>query len=250
MDLFAQRFALMRAVLGGAWRRPGRILLAVLAIATGVALGLGVALVNRSALAEFEHGMRSLSGSADFELRAGREGFDENLYPRVAQLPGVAVASPGLEIFARVEGLPAEAPSLLLLGLDVFQHARLQAALFTASTANTAEDGGDRGLPGPDAVYLSRSAASWLRLARGDTLAVKSGLTVVHLKVAAILPDRAGGERLAVADIATVQWRFGRLGSINRLDLRLADGADAAAARARIAAVLPPGVTIATPDEA
>ncbi|MBL8472011.1 MAG: ABC transporter permease [Rhodocyclaceae bacterium] len=250
MHFDSTRIALMRAVLGGTWRRPGRILLAVLAIAAGVALGLGVALVNQSALAEFEHGMRTLSGSADLEIRAGREGFDEALYPRLARLPGVEVASPGLEISSRVDGQPATAPPLLLLGLDVFQHARLQPALFAAGAAANAQNSTTRGLLDADVVYLSAAAANWLHLAAGDTLLLKSGLAAVPLRVAGILPGGAVDERLAVADIATVQWRFGKLGSINRLDLRLAAGADAASLRAAIAALLPPGVSVATPDEA
>src|SRR5213075_715648 len=45
----------------------------------------------------------------------------------------------------------------------------------------------------------------------------------------------------ALVDIATAQWRFGRLGELNRLDVRLAPKADRAAVVSQIQALLPPG---------
>ena len=41
---------------------------------------------------------------ADLEVRGGRAGFDERLYARLARLPGVAVASPMLELDAGLAG--------------------------------------------------------------------------------------------------------------------------------------------------
>jgi len=52
----------------------------------------------------------------------------------------------------------------------------------------------------------------------------------------------------ALTDIATAQWRLGRLGELNRIDLRLEPGADRDAMRAKIAALLPPGVHVTTLD--
>jgi site-specific recombinase XerC len=53
----------------GEWRaHPVRTLVAVLAIAVGVALGFAVHLVNRSALAEFDTAVRSVSGGADLRI--------------------------------------------------------------------------------------------------------------------------------------------------------------------------------------
>jgi putative ABC transport system permease protein len=51
-----------------------------------------------------------------------------------------------------------------------------------------------------------------------------------------------------VLDIAEAQWRFGQLGRLQRLDLRLADGADPAEVGRRIAALLPADAVIASPD--
>src|SRR3989454_5424021 len=86
-------------------RRPrGRALLSVLGIALGVALGYGVYLVNRAAVDELAAAVRGLAGEADLEVRGGRGGFPDSLYPAIARLPGVASVSPGLELDAGLAG--------------------------------------------------------------------------------------------------------------------------------------------------
>jgi hypothetical protein len=98
-----------------------RLALSVLAIALGVALGYAVQLVNRAAIAEFSAAVQTLSGEADLVVRGSRAGFDESLYPRLAKLPQVAVASPVLELDAR---LPGRREPLKVLGLDIFRAPR------------------------------------------------------------------------------------------------------------------------------
>src|SRR3954447_6632420 len=73
---------------------PVRALLAMLAIALGIALGSSIYLVNRVAAEEVAAAARQLYGLADFAIEAPAPGFDEQLYPRIAGAPGVAVASP------------------------------------------------------------------------------------------------------------------------------------------------------------
>ena len=90
---------LLRWLLAGEWRaHPVRALLALAAIAIGVALGFGIHLVNSAAFNEFSAAARSLSGSADLQARARAAFFDEALYARIAALPEVEVASPVLEL--------------------------------------------------------------------------------------------------------------------------------------------------------
>jgi putative ABC transport system permease protein len=92
----------------------------------------------------------------------------------------------------------------------------------------------------PDVVFLSSGSVE------EKTLNIVSGPDVVALRVAGILPGLRGAA--ALTDIATAQWRLGRLGELNRIDLRLAPGADRDAMRESIAALLPPGVHVATLD--
>src|SRR2546427_12007855 len=95
---------MLRLLVLGSHHPRGRALLSVLGIALGVALGYGVYLVNRAAVDELAAAVRGLAGEADLEVRGGRGGFSDSLYPALARLPGVASASPRLELGARPGG--------------------------------------------------------------------------------------------------------------------------------------------------
>jgi len=241
---FAARRALFDAAAFGPLRQaPGRTLLAIIAIALGVALGFSVYLINRVAADEVQLASRSLFGMADLSVRSPGLGFDEALYPQLAAIPGVAVASPAVEAQAR---LPGRDQSLKLVGIDPFRAARLQPALATAGA------GAGRGdtLLSEDAVWLSPSAAQALRLAVGDRFDVQVALDPVSLRVAGLLPAGEYRQPLGILDIATAQWRLDRLGRLDRVDLRLAPGADPLAVQDAIRRLLPPGVRLTTPGEA
>ena len=219
-------------------QHQGRLAVSVLAIALGVALGYAVQLINAVALNEFSQALRSLAGEADLEIRGPRSGFDEMLYPRIARLPQVAVASPVLEADAK---LPGRKGALRVLGVDAFRAVQVQPALIGNASADMLE------LLRPDALFLSPAAADWLGLKPGDRLALQVGLAEVSLRVAGLL--RGGGrERLAVMDIAAAQQVLGRMGSISRIDIRARTGADAGALQAQLQAGLPPGLIVERPQ--
>ena len=92
------------AAFGPLRHAPGRTLLAVLAIALGVALGFAVYLINRVAADEVQGASRSLFGLADLAVQAPGAGFDEKLFPQLARLPGIAAASPVIEMRVRLPG--------------------------------------------------------------------------------------------------------------------------------------------------
>ncbi len=215
-------------------QHKGRLAVSVLAIALGVALGYAVQLINAVALNEFSQAVRSIAGEADLEIHGPRAGFDEMLYPRIARLPQVAVASPVLD--ANVE-LPGRQEALRVLGVDVFRAALLQPALIGDARTDALE------LLRGDALFLSPAAAGWLGVQAGDRLVVQVGLTEVSLRVAGLLRGN-GRERLGVMDIAATQRVLQRMGRINRLDLRALPGADLAALQARIQSELPPGLMV------
>ena len=211
-------------------RARGRMALSVAGIALGVALGYGVHLVNRAAVSDVAAAVRSLAGEADLEVRGGRSGFSEALYPRIAKLPGVAVASPALELEA---GIAASERTLRLTGIDILRAAILQPQLVLEDRAE---------LLAPDRVFLSTAAAETLGLAKGGELALVAGSGVARFKVAGVLSSLRGLS--AITDIATAQWRFGRLGELNRIDVRLRAGASRENLLREIQGVLPPGAHV------
>jgi putative ABC transport system permease protein len=235
MSRYAVRRSLLLAPLS---QHKGRLALSVLAIALGVALGYAVQLINQAAINEFAAAVQTLSGEADLAVRGSRAGFDESLYPRLAKLPEVAVASPVLEVEAR---LPGRREPLKILGLDVFRAARIQPFLPTGEAGNRLD------FLRPDRVFLSAAASEWLGLKKGDALSVQVGLRVLALQVAGVLGD-GRGQRFAVVDIGAAQAIFLRASFLNRIDLRLRPGADPDRLAGRLRAEMPPGTLIERPD--
>jgi putative ABC transport system permease protein len=218
--------------------QPGRLLVTVLAIALGVALGESVYLVNATALNEFGLATKRLVGEADIIVRGSREGFPEALYPELARDPAIAVASPILELEA---ALPGRRDALKILGLDPFRAASLQPALLGGIA------GGIFDLLTTDGILLSSAAARQLNLRRGDALTVTVGSSTTPLRVLGILTETNFPEPLGVMDIASVQWAFNMLGRLNRVDLRLAAGTSVDTYRSELERRLPPGVLAIAP---
>ncbi|TAN55654.1 MAG: FtsX-like permease family protein, partial [Betaproteobacteria bacterium] len=219
----------------------GRTALSIAGIALGVALGFAVNLINRAAIDELAAGVRSLAGEADLVVRGGRSGFDEALYVRLARVEGVAAASPVLEAEA---GLARSEGTIRLVGIDPLRAAQMQPALFADDPARRIE------LLRADAAFVSAAAAEQLQLAAGGRLRIVAGLEVVELEVAGVLPASALRGVAALTDVATAQWRLGRIRELNRVDLRLQPGVDREALRTRIAALLPAGVQVSTVEMA
>ncbi len=225
---------ILALLLAPLWQNKSRLMLAVLAIALGVALGYAVQLINRSAVGEFAQALQTLSGSADLSVVGPRTGFDESIYPMLAALPEVAAASPMVEVDAQVAG---REESLGVVGLDVFRAARIQPLLLaeTESFLDTLR---------ADTLFLSPAAREWLQAEQGDTVALRVGLQTVPMRVAGLLRADGTRQRLAVMDIGAAQWRLDRLGKLTRVELKLRPGVDLVAAEQRIGALLPAGVHV------
>ncbi|GAB3452353.1 ABC transporter permease [Massilia terrae] len=212
---------LSRWLLLGEWRaHPVRALLAIAAIAVGVAMGYAIHLINAAAFNEFSAAVKSLAGQADLQV-AGREAlFDEAIYPTLATHIGVAVASPVLEVDAAVPGARG---ALKIVGLDALRAGFVEPGLVGKSSSEHHAD-----VLADDAIFLSPAAQSWLGVRDGGTLTVRSGTGDLRLRVAGSVQARAG-QRLGVMDIGAAQWRFHRLGKLSRIDLKLSDGVNRAA---------------------
>jgi putative ABC transport system permease protein len=206
----------------GARRARGRALLSAAGIALGVALGYGVYLVNRAAVDDLAAAVRSLSGEAELQVRASRGGFSEALYPAVARVPGVAAVHAGLELEAGVAGTER---SVRVIGIDAVRSGRVD-------------------LLKPDSAIVSLAASS---LARDERLSLVVGQHSIGLTVAGV--DESLKGVVALVDVATAQWRLGRLGELNRLDIHLSRTANRAEAAKAIGALLPPGAHVSSLDD-
>ena len=210
---------LARWLLGAEWRsHPARAIVAMVTIALGVALGYAVQLINSAAYNEFSAAAKSLSGEADLQVRGAQPTFDEHWYPRLATTPGVALASPVLDLDVTV---PGQSAALKVLGIDVFRASRITPELIGVPSAQRPLD-----TLSDDAIFLSPAAQQWLHAAPGEHVSLLSGTSIVRLRVAGGLVRTRPGQRVAVMDIAAAQWRFGFEGKLSRVDLQLQRGVD------------------------
>jgi putative ABC transport system permease protein len=174
-------FAIWRVLLLAQLREsPARLLVTVVAIALGVALGAAVYLVNSAALNEFGLATKRLVGEADVVVRGPHEGFAEQLFTQLARDAAVSVASPVLELDV---ALPGRRDTLKVVGIDPFRAATLQPALIGDI------GGGLFTLFRSDSIYLSSSAAQDLKLRRGDLLQIIVGSSPKALRVQGILSE-------------------------------------------------------------
>jgi putative ABC transport system permease protein len=231
-------------MIAGEWRaHPARVIVAAFAIAIGVALGFAVHLINASALNEFARAVRTVNGDADLQVHSVTPlGFDESLYPKLARMRGIADASPVVEFSAVADGNV----SLTLLGIDVLRATGATPSLIVrriegqtppketgAAQVSIDDDPFDT-----NAVFLSAAVLAATGKRVGDEIELSAAGHVVPFLIAGTLPGVAEGQRIAAVDIAAAQWRFGQLGRLQRIDLKLAQGADTARLRSAIAAML------------
>ena len=222
-------------------QHPWRHVAALLAVTLGVALAFSVHLINASALAEFAAAVRAINGDADLVLVGPRGGFDDALYGSVAKTPGVAIASPVVEADTFAFDRDGRRVAIRVVGIDAFVVARTAPAMLPRPRA-----GNDRfAAIDPGAVFLN--AAAERRLGNdATTLALQTPRGRLELRVAGSVA--AGGPPLAAMDIAGAQVALGMVGRLQRIDVRLAPGADRNAVIASLR--LPPGVRAGDPGEA
>jgi putative ABC transport system permease protein len=210
---------LARWLLGAEWRsHRGRALVAIATIALGVALGYAVQLINSAAFNEFSAAARSLSGEADLQVRGAQPSVDETIYPLLANEPGVALASPVLALDVTV---PDRSAALPVLGIDAFKASRIAPDLIGVPSPDKPFD-----TLASDTVFLSTAAQQWLNVKVGDKVALRSGTSIVRLRVAGGIVRTRPGQRLAVMDIAAAQWKFAKVGKLSRVDVQLERGVD------------------------
>ena len=262
--------ALFARLLWAEWRHhPWRQAAAVLAVALGVALAFAVQLINASALAEFDTAVHASSGAPDFSIRPRDGQLPEALYPRVAAAPGVAQASPVIDLGVALRGADGRPHPARLLGLDALVapwispnwlvrpdapgraipapsagSAGPAASAASASPASAATDPAPFAALDPDLVFVNPAARALLGTA--DRVWLQSDGRWQSLAIGGRIA--ADGPPLVVIDIAGAQTHFDRLGVLSRIDVRLAPGASQDAVLAALAAG--PNVRAAAPDEA
>jgi putative ABC transport system permease protein len=229
----------------------------VFGIAVGVAVIVAIRMANASSIEGFEDALEAVSGRASLEIVGSGAGLEEERLAEIGWLRTYGSVAPVIEgdvVVGSRQGNDFE--SLRILGIDILRERPFR-------DYDVAEVGETRAtsrvrewlalLLDADAIIVTRRFADRRGLKVGDRFEVTAGDRIQRLTVHGLLegagPAQALGGSIALMDIATAQTLLGRLGWIDRLEVRLDDAASIDASERAIAVRLPGGLTVQRPEK-
>ncbi len=228
-----------RYLLGHFWQS----ILMVIGVTLGVAVVVGIDIANESASRAFDLSTEAITGKATHYISAGSQGIDEGLYVELRRSGLEAPAAPIITDYVTAPQM--DGITLQMLGVDPFAEAPFRNYFSGSSGVPIA--GLSAFLSRAGSVLISQDLAKRYALETGSGFEIEYAGKVTPVSVAGLLRPadalsrRALGGMLLV-DIATAQELTGRLGRLDRVDLILPEG-DEAALQA-IQAALPAGVLV------
>lgn len=232
-----------------------RALATVLGVALGIAVVLAVRMANESSVRSFETALETVAGKTSLEIVGSGRGLREERLLELDWLEQFGQISPVIEGEARASLSSGTTEWLKILGVDILRDE-------TFRDYRLVQFADQQQTPGPreflqllsdaGAIVLTQKLARRHGLDAGSNLSLDVGDRREVLTVRGLLLDRGPARALngtfALMDIAAAQWLFGRLGRIDRIDLRLKPGIGVGQAEAAIAAKLPEGLAVQRPS--
>ena len=222
---------------------PSLFLLTVFGVALGVASVLAIQIINRNAIGAFSAGIRAISGEVDLSVLGQTTAFDENLYPQVLGVEGVAAAWPLYQWDVALAG--RESFFLQIYGVDLFSGVR-------PPWSTTPEDLSEA-VTKLGWLAVTPALAEEMGWAEGDSIQVTSGTRRVDLVIGALVDFQKmsplASRKLAVMDIAQAQGLLGTAGLIHQIDVRMQEGSDREELRLRLQERLGTSVQVVTPEQ-
>jgi putative ABC transport system permease protein len=222
---------------------PGRVASTVAAVALGVALASGILLVAEELPAALEASVEAVVGRADLQVvaRSGA-GLDEALLPRIAAVPGVAVAAPVVTVPSFFDDETSE--QVTIWGIDLLNESALR---LYGMTPGDGDDHVDLGDPlvfasRPDSAIAPPGLLERRGLRRGDALRLATPAGARSLVLRGVFPGRDSRRTRAtgvlVMDVYSAQIVFDMVGRFTHVDVLLEPEVNHTAVRDRIAAEL------------
>ena len=250
------RLRLFRSfILRPLWNDILRTLLSVVAVALGIGAVVAIQLANRSAISSFQESVTEISGRANLSITA-LVPFNEQLLPVVYN--AFAGQQAEVEIAPVVEGSvvePRSGEALEILAVDLATDRAVRDIATEGATEGAAEGRPTTRdllllLTDPNSLLLGRGFATRHHLRSGSELTLVANDRPQKFTVRGVLADSGPGRALAgniaVMDIAAGQLLFGRQGKLDRIDM-VVPPERLAKTRARLAPLLPPGVSLERP---
>ncbi|HET9796138.1 MAG TPA: FtsX-like permease family protein, partial [Thermoanaerobaculia bacterium] len=231
-------------VLRPARTHPLRVLLSIAGVAIGVGAVCAIHRGNRSVTDSFRSGVEAISGASRLTVE-GVDGVPESAAATLRWIWETGAFAPVVDRFA-VCGDGSDEP-VEVLGIDVTAEEPVRRYRLVSPDAG----GNLRALFTAVAVLAPDAFARRHRLAVGSALPLLAHGRRQVVRIAGILeplgPARASGGQVLVTGLRHAQKIFGMDGRVDRLDVVFPEEVRADAIARRIAASLPPGVSVGRP---
>lgn len=218
-------------------------LITLVSIAVSVTLATGLEISSRAVQERASTTADAMAGSAALEIVGGTLGVSESLVEAVAEVPGVAVASPVIDAVLHTtdQTLPIH-----VIGIDLVSGSSVRA--FSATANGVRINDPLRLLARADSIVVSADLAKRLGADLGTTVTLRSHLGPADLRIEGILAEgglaSAFGSQVAVMDVFALQALLGRLGSIDRIDIVPRPGASIAALQVEVEKAIQGAATV------
>jgi putative ABC transport system permease protein len=218
-------------------RHPWLLTLAVLGVALGVAVVVGIDLANSGARTAFELSADVVAGKSTHQIRAASGWLRDDVYRKLRVENGVQESAPVVESYVRLEN--CEGRVLRLLGID---------PLVDSAVRNISGKGAlDLStLMMQPAAVLETSLVLECGFEVGDTLSLRVDGRAVSLNLSGTLTasderSRVAFESVMITDLSTAQEMLDRAGALSRIDVVLPPDS---ASQEEVRAMLPEGTVL------
>ncbi|MGK5082931.1 FtsX-like permease family protein [Bdellovibrionota bacterium FG-1] len=207
--------------------KPTRTILTTIGVSLGIALYVGIAIINRSTLHSFKESIEAVAGKATLIVSAGEAGFPEYRLDLIKKVPGVKYAVPMVESRAYFAGNKDSSETITILGVDLLQE---QAVRTYKTTDEQVIDDPLVFLNQPDSIIITRAFAAQHHFKIDSTFALATAHGTKRFTVRGMLspegPAKAYGGAIAIMDIDGARMTFGKEGKIDRVDVVTVAGED------------------------
>lgn len=225
-------------------RRPARFAAVVLGVALGASVFLSIRLCVSASVEAYRQSMDAFTGLADACVASPGALVSDSLVAAVLSAPGVEAASPVVSGYA----LAPDGRPVRVIGVDPLldRPFRSLSALGVRDVPSSWFE-----LPArPGLALFGPAIAARLSLKAGGSVTLKhAGAPSSFTALGVLTPDglaATDGGDFVLMDISTAQEFLNLIGRVERIDVKLAPGADPGALRD----ALPRGVTLSSPGEA
>ncbi|CAI2719055.1 ABC transporter permease [Nitrospina watsonii] len=220
------------------WRDPFRFFITIVGVSLGVAVFLSIQLANRQTLSSFTETVDLMLGRANAVIHADGVPFDETYFKRLLPLRDTVKAYPVIEGYGVETG---SQEVVEILGTDLLQDSGIRD--FSLKTADDTLQGLLPLILDPRGIIIPETFIPERHFKPGDAIEFLINGQPVTLTLTGVLESkglaRAFKGNVALMDIAAAQSVFGKIGQLDRIDVRFLNDKNFDRMQSKIAAVLP-----------